>query len=253
MATYKKRGSKGNRKDQKELANDKSTTAEVFNTLDESASKTEAWVAKNQQYIFIFIGAMALVILGILGYREYIQKPKQAEASNEMFQAQSYFEQALTATAKDSLFTLALNGGDGKFGFLDIIDNYSGTKAANLARYSAGMAYLNLKDYENAIKYLSEFSSDDLIFGAKAKGGIGDAFMQLNQAEDALEYYEKAIAHSTNDFTTPEYLMKAGTTALQLGDKTTALKYFNRIKDEYSESTEAKNIEIFIGQAENTK
>jgi hypothetical protein len=46
------------------------------------------------------------------------------------------------------------------------------------------------------------------------------------------------------------YLFKAGSIALQIGDHTKALKYFKRIKDEFSTSTEATNIDVFIGKAE---
>jgi len=133
---------------------------------------------------------------------------------------------------------------------LDIASEYSGTPAGNLAHYYAGMAYLNLKDYANAIAYLEDFSSDDIMLSAIAKGGIGDAFAQLNQPKDALEYYEKAVAVSDNEFTAPLYLFKAGKIAMTLGDNKKALKYFNRIKDEFSASTEAKNIDEFIGKAE---
>jgi tetratricopeptide (TPR) repeat protein len=133
---------------------------------------------------------------------------------------------------------------------LDIVNEYSGTPAANLANYYAGMAYLNLRDYINAITYLENFSSDDAMLSPIAKGGIGDAFAQLNQPENALEYYEKAVAASDNEFTVPMYLFKAGTIAMQIGDNAKALKYFNRIKDEFSTSTEATNIDVFIGKAE---
>jgi tetratricopeptide (TPR) repeat protein len=133
---------------------------------------------------------------------------------------------------------------------IDIAKEYSGTKAGNLANYYAGMAYLNLKDYKNAVSYLSDFKSDDEILGPIAKGGIGDAFVQLNQPEDALDYYVQAANMKTNEFTTPTYLYKAGTVALKLGKNKEALKYFKRIKDEFPSSTEARNIEVFIGKAE---
>ncbi|MBT8304203.1 MAG: tetratricopeptide repeat protein [Bacteroidia bacterium] len=254
MATYKKRGYKPKSKsDREQDIADGSTTAEVFNTLDETASKTEEWVAKNQKYIFIIVGLAAVLILGYLGYKEYIVKPKQATAMNDMYQAQKYFNQAVSGAAKDSLYTLSLNGGEGKFGMLDIIEEYGGTDAGNLANYYAGMAYLNLKDYSNAITYLSDFKSSDQALGPIAKGGIGDAFIQLNQPEDALGYYEEATKMQTNDFTTPLYLLKAGTTALSLGQNDKALTYFNRIKEEYASSTEAANIDIFIGKAEAAK
>lgn len=251
MATYKKRGYKPKNKEEADLLDkQESTTAEVFSSLDEGASKSEEWVSRNQNYIFGVIGVIAVAVLGYLAYFQFVEKPKAESAANEMLYPQQYFDQALYATTeKDSLFTLALNGADGKYGFLDIIDEYNGTPAANLAKYSAGMAYLNMQKYDEAIKYLEGFSSKDLVLGAVAKGGIGDAFLQLNQPEDALSYYEKAISHSTNDYTTPKFLYKAGVTALDLNKKDKALKYFQRIKDEFSSSEEARTIDAFIGRA----
>lgn len=251
MATYNKRGYKPKTKVEKQQDTEEgSTTAEVFNTLDETASKTEAFVAKNQKYIFIVIAVVAVAVLGSLAYKEYVAKPKQLNAMNDMFQAQKYFNDAVNGIAKDSLFNLALNGGEGKYGMLDIIDEYSGSKAANLANYYAGTSYLRLKDYKNAVTYLSEFNSDDEILAPLAKGNIGDAFVQLNQPEDALEYYEEAIAMRNNAYTTPMYLQKAGTLALDLGNPSKALGFFKRIKEEYPNSSEASTVDVFIGKAE---
>lgn len=253
MATYKKRGFKPkNKVEEVRIDEENSTTAEVFSTLDESASKTEEWVRKNQSYILGAIGIAAVSVLAFLGYNEFIQKPKEASAANELFYPQQYFDQALTnETERDSLFGLALSGAQGKYGFLDIMEEYKGTKAANLAKYSAGMAYLNLQQYQDAITYLEDFSSDDAILGAMAKGGIGDAFAQLNQKEDALEFYEKALNHDSNDYTTPRFLYKAGLVALDLGQKDKALGYFERIKNDYSSSQEANNIDVVIGLSKN--
>ncbi|WP_435622874.1 tetratricopeptide repeat protein [Flagellimonas sp.] len=252
MATYKKRGFKPKNKVEEVRIDEDSTTAEVFSTLDESASRTEAWVRKNQSYILGAIGIVAISVLAFLGYNEFIQKPKEASAANELFYPQQYFDQALTnETERDSLFGLALNGAQGKYGFLDIMEEYKGTKAANLAKYSAGMAYLNLQQYQEAISYLEDFSSDDAILGAMAKGGIGDAFAQLSQKEDALDYYEKAFNHDNNDYTTPRFLYKAGVIALDLGQKDKALGYFERIKNDFSSSQEALNIDVVIGLSQN--
>ncbi|MEZ4856466.1 MAG: tetratricopeptide repeat protein [Gelidibacter sp.] len=251
MATYKKRGYKPKtQEDKKDALEQHSTTAGVFNTLDETASRTEEWAVKNQNYIIGAVAVIAVVVLAYLGYNKFIAEPKQSEAMNEMFKAQSYFDQAVAGTAKDSLYNLALKGGEGKFGMVDIAKNYSGTPAGNLANYYAGMAYLNLKDYQNAVKYLSDFSSDDAMLGPIAKGGIGDAFVQLNQPKDALTYYEKAASMQTNEYTTPMYLFKAANVALTLGETDKALANFKRIKDEFPNATEATNIDAFIGKAE---
>lgn len=267
MATYKKRGYKVKTKVEKEkevpAEEIDSTTAEVFNTLDETASKTEEWVADKQKYIFIGIGAIAVVLLGYLIYTKVFFAPQEQEAANEVFQANSYFNQALNVNmndkvvngiaTRDSLFNLALEGGEGKYGYLNIIKNYPGTSTANLANYSAGIAYLNMNNYEKAIEHLSDFKSSDIIIGAKAKGALGDAFAQLDQQKEALEYYEKAFQHSTNDATTPIYLLKAGITALDLGEAGKALQYFNRIETEFSNfknTADGKMLEVYIGKAE---
>lgn len=250
MATYNKRGYKGKNKEEKEHNIETgSTTAEVFNKLDESASRTEAFVEKNQKYIFVIIGLVAAVVLGYLGYSEFIAKPKQANAMNDMFQAQKYFDQAVNGVEKDSLFTLSLNGGEGKFGMLDVIEEYSGTPAANLANYYAGTAYLRLKDYKKAIEHLNKFSSDDEILAPLAKGNIGDAFVQLNQLDDALDYYEQAAKMRDNDYTAPMYLYKAGTLALELGKADKALTYFETIKEKYPNASEMAMVEVLLGKA----
>ena len=204
MATYKKKGFKRKTKD---LDKNQSTTAEVFDTLDQSASSTEKIVAKYQNYIVGFVITVVVIVLGFLGYSSLILEPKSDEANNELFTAQNYFSQALVdAENSDSLFSLSLNGGEGKYGFLDIIENYSGTKASNLAYYSAGMAYYNLNDFENAIEHLKNFDSDDEILSALALGGIADSFAELNQLEEALDYYESAFNVSENNFTAPKFL-----------------------------------------------
>ncbi len=251
MATYKKRGGKPKTKVEKQQSlEDGSTTAGVFNTLDEGASKTEQWVIANQKYIFIVVGLAAILVLGFLGYDKYIKGPKERQAMNDMFTAQSYFNDAVSGVSQDSLFTLSLNGADGKYGMLDIAENYAGTEAGNLANYYAGMAYLNMKDYSNAITFLNAFTSDDDVLGPMAKGGIGDAFVQLEQLEDAYDYYVQAAESKTNNFTAPMYLQKAGVIGLKIGKNKQALQHFNAIKNNFPDSNEAQNVDVFIGKAQ---
>jgi len=143
---------------------------------------------------------------------------------------------------------LSLNGGEGKYGFLDIIENYSGTEAANLSLYSAGMAYYNLNDFEKSINYLQDFNSQDEILNALAIGVIGDSFAELNQLDDALDSYADAANSSSNKFSAPKFLLKAGNIATLLERKSLALKYYKKIKSDYPKSIEASLIDIKIGK-----
>jgi tetratricopeptide (TPR) repeat protein len=257
MATYNKRGYKPAKdKEVKEVTEDisvlekNSTTAEVFSTLDATASKTEDFVAKNQRIIIGVVGAIALLTVGYLAYQKFVAAPKEEEAANEMFIAQQNFQKATDGVASDSLYKLSLNGSEGKFGFIKIADEYSGTDAGNLANYYAGVAYLNTGKYTEAIDYLGKFKSEDVVLNAMAKGAIGDAYSQKNQPKEALENYVKAAESDKNDFTTPRFLLKAGKTALALGNKEDALKYFTDIKDNFESSPEAATIDVLIGLAQ---
>ncbi|MCW4470450.1 tetratricopeptide repeat protein [Flavobacterium sp. MFBS3-15] len=261
MATYNKRGYKPakpepevkeeNVIEQEETFDGNSTTAEVFNSLDAGASKTEEWVQRNQKMIFIVIGVIALGIVGYMFYDKFIVSPKQEDAANEMFQAEQYFDQAVNGqTASDSLYNLSLKGGEGKKGFLGIIESYPGTDAANLAHYFAGMAYLNTGKYKEAVQYLEDFKTEDDILSALALGGTGDAFAQLKDNNSALEYYEKAIKASENNLTTPRFMFKAGQLLVGMNKKAEALKYFNEIKEKYETSPEGVSIDAYIAMAE---
>ena len=253
MATYKKRGGKPKtKKEKQDKIEEESTTAEVFNTLDEGASKTEEFISKYQNVIVGVILVAVVGILGYLGYNKYIIEPKEEEAANELNQSQIYFDMALestNATERDSLFNMAINGGNGKFGFVDIAEEYSSTKIGDLANYYAGISYLNTGDYQNAISYLEAFKTDDEIIATFAIGAIGDAFLQLEQPEEALDYFVKAANRRDNNYTTPKYLFKAAITALELNDAESAIEYLERIEEKYSDSEEAKKIAPYLGKA----
>lgn len=251
MATYKKRGAKKSQSQvDSKIDLPESTTAEVFETLDTTASKAEAVISKYQNFILIVVGVVAVGVLSYLGYDRFVVVPKHQEAVSELNQAQYYFDLAVNSLEGDSLYTRALNGGEGKYGFLDIIENYKGTPAAKLATYSAGMAYLNLKEYEKAINYLDQFSTDDILLSALSQGAIGDAFAQIDQKNEAFEYYVNAAEVSDNLFSTPKYLFKAAMIGAEIGKEKEALSYLKRIQKEYPNAPEAANVAIQIGRLE---
>ena len=263
MATFNKRGYKAPKEKAEKLDNNyiedvnvdekDSATAKAFQTLDQSASKAEDFVAKNQKYILGFLVFVAVATVSYLMYQKFIAEPKQVEAANELFVAQQNFQKATddaTGTKSDSLFNLVLKGSEGKQGVVEIANEYSGTDAGNLANYYAGIAYLNTKKYAEAITSLEKFSSKDVMLSTLAKGAIGDAYAQQNKQKEALEFYIKAADANKNDFTRPRYLLKAGKTALALGNKADALKYFTDIKDNYEATPEAQQIDALIGLAQ---
>src|SRR6478672_9262511 len=174
MATYNKRGFKAPKEKAEKLDNNyiedvnvdakDSATAKAFDALDQTASRTEDFVAKNQKYILGFLTVVAVVTIGYLMYQKFIVGPNEQEAADDLFVAQQNFQKAVDGTkSQDSLFALVLKGAEGKQGAVEIAKQYSGTAAGNIANYYAGIAYLNTGKYNEAIEYLGKFSSDDVM------------------------------------------------------------------------------------------
>jgi tetratricopeptide (TPR) repeat protein len=188
------------------------------------------------------VGGMAVLLVligGYLGYKYGIQAPKERESFQAIYKAQAQFEQ-------DS-FALALeNPGGGFDGFLDIIDKFSGTKAANIAHYYAGISYLNLGRFDEAINHLKDFSPSDDVLPIMKNGALGDAYAESGDKEKALSFYKKAANGDKNDLLTPYYLNKVGLLSYQLGNNSDALSAFQRIMDNFAESVEGREAQKMI-------
>ncbi len=222
------------------MAKKKDRAEENILAVEEALSKTEVFIEKNQKLLYLIIGIIVVIVFGIFGFKKLYLAPKQKEAQSQMYMAEKYFE-------KDSL-KLALNGDGNYLGFLDIIDDYKLTKTANLAHYYSGICYLHLGDYETAIDYLEKFHSKDEIVSSMALGATGDAYLELDEQDKALEYYLKAANNNTNAYTTPMFLMKAGMTYELKGNYAKALKLYERIRDEFRSSFEFRNIDKYIAK-----
>ena len=205
-----------------------------FDSVEQTLTKTEQFLENNARQVGIAVGAVVAVVLVLFAYNTYVVKPKAEEAAKEMAKAIKWFE-------TDSM-DLALNGNGAYLGLLDIMDEYSGTPSGNSAHYYAGIAYYNQGDFENAIDQMDQYSASDVATAAMANGVIGDAFVELGQMEDAVDFYNKAYKATKNDFTTPLFMWKAGLAYEALGENGKAVKLYERIQAEYPNSRQASGI-----------
>jgi tetratricopeptide (TPR) repeat protein len=219
----------------------KDTTEERIEAVESALSRTEQFIENNQKMLTYIIGGIIVIILLFFGFKKFISAPKEKKAQTAMFKAEYYFE-------KDSL-DLALNGDGESDGFLGIIDDFGSTKAGNLAKYYAGVCYLNKGEYQKAIDYLKKFSGDDIIVSGMALGAIGDAYMSLNNTTKAIDYYKDAADNNPNDFVSPVYLLKAGWAYEMSGNWKEAKMIYERIKKDFPQAREARDIEKYIARA----
>ncbi|MCE3227899.1 MAG: hypothetical protein K0S32_2450 [Bacteroidetes bacterium] len=217
--------------------------------IDPNLKGIQLFYEKNKKAVnYVSIGFIAIV--GILCFYKLYWLPEQEkEVSNEIFWAQAYFE-------IDS-FNIALNGNvnvmspDGQKtiqGFNAIADNYSLTKSGNLANYYAGICYLRTGKFNEAIERLQKYDGNDDMVAPIAIGAIGDCHMELTNVDEAIKYYLKAAEKSNNNFTSPIYLKKAGFAYELKKNYAEALNVYERIKKEYGQSNEGKEIEREIAK-----
>lgn len=213
-------------------ATSKSGSNEILESseaLAEQLSRTEQFLEDNKTIVIVVLAFIVGIIAGYIGFNFYSDS-RDKVAQRELFQAVYYFE-------ADSLGK-ALNGDGNSFGFLEIIDEYAFTDAANLASFYAGATYMKLGDFESAIRNLDKFSSDDLLIQARAYSLTGDAYVEIDDLDNAVKYYEKAASNKPNAEFTPTYLIKCAIAYEAKGDTKKAIAQYKRIVDEYPNATE---------------
>jgi tetratricopeptide (TPR) repeat protein len=201
--------------------------------------KIEAFWNKNYKAILIAVGAVVVIVGGWFAYQNMVVEPKEAQAADAIYKAEANF-------AQDSL-KAALSGVGTTRGFLYIINNYSGTKSANLANYYAGVCYLRLGDFNNAVKYLKDFSTDATQIQMMAYGCLGDAYSELNKNDDAVTYYKKAAeTFEKDEANASEYLFRAALKLELMGKTKDAVEVYKEIKEKFPQSPRATQVDKYI-------
>lgn len=211
----------------------------TISSVEETLSRSEHFLEEN--YKSLLIGLIVIVALvGIVWLGKIYLNKRNDEAQSQIYQAERYLEM-------DSL-KLALNGDGNYLGFLDIAKDYRFTNSGNLAHYSAGICYLHLGNYQEAIDFLTKYKKKDKVLGSLAIGATGDAYVELGDLEKGISKYIEAADFAENSFNTPLFLMKAGEIYELNGKFSEALKVYERIENSYPESTEGTTIEKYIAR-----
>jgi tetratricopeptide (TPR) repeat protein len=210
--------------------------------VEHALTATEVFIEKYQKQIIFGVGAVVLIVLIALGIRNFYLQPREIAAQNEMYKSQNYF-------AADS-FRVALEGKEPEsMGFKEIVSEYGVTASGNLAAAYAGICYYKLGQYEDAIKYLTQFDGKDTYLKSSVTGLTGDSYVELGETAKAISYFEKA-ADLNNAVMSPIYLKKAGLVYESLNQPEKAEKNYTAIKEKYPKSPEAADIDKYIARVQ---
>lgn len=222
-------------------------TQDPEQVIEQGLGRFELFIERNGKAMLIALGVIIVLVGGYFSYKYLYIAPRAEQASAAMYEAQNQFE-------RDS-FALALNGNASFDGFLTIVDDYGNTQQGNLAKHYAGLCYLYMGEYQQAIDAFKSYkavkdNAAGILIAAQNLGLIGDAYVELGDLEEGVKYYERAAAFSDNVGTSPVYLKKAGLVNENLGNLQKALDQYQNIRNNYPRSMQARDIEKFIARVQ---
>lgn len=195
--------------------------------VEEALSQSEAFLIKNKKAIIGAVVAVIIIVAGIVMYKNLYAEPREEKAQAALFKGQEYFEA--------DLYEQALNGDSiGFAGFAKIADEYSGTKAANLAKAYMGICYAHLGQYEAAVKALDSFSGKDQMIAPAMKGAMGNCYAQLGQLDKAASMLLSAADEADNIHSVLSTCNKPEKSSLSKASMTTLSKHIPRLKTNIS-------------------
>ncbi len=214
--------------------------------IESAIGRTEHFIQQNGKTLLTILAVIVVLVGGFFAYKYLYAAPRQEKASASLFVAQDFF-------AADS-FAVALNGDGQHDGFLQVAEKYGSTPSGNLAKHYAGQCYLRMGEYQKAIEWFGKFTDvkgiPATMVNAENTGLTGDAYAQLGDLQKAAAQYEKAASMSENALAAPYYCRKAGQVYAKLGNNAKALEFYNRVKNEFPNSLEFREIDKYIGQIE---
>ena len=210
--------------------------------VEDALTQSEAFLIKYKNAIIGGVVAVIIIVAGFIMYKNLYAEPREEKAQAALFKGQEYFEQ--------DAFEQALNGDSiGYAGFLKVADDYSGTKAANLAKAYAGICYAQLGKYEDAVKMLDSFDGSDQLVAPAILGAAGNCYAQLGQLDKAASTLLSAADKADNNTLSPIFLLQAGEILVKQGKYDDAVNAYTKIKDKYFQSYQAMDIDKYIEQA----
>ena len=206
-------------------------------------NKSEEFFNKNKKLILGGVCAVLLIIVGIIGYKQLIVKPREAKANYALSKPQSSFGNPNDSTSLNK--------------FIDVVNEYGSTDAGNLANLYTGLEYARQEKWDEAVKYLEAFEPGaDLLVSPMAVVALGDAYANQKKYDEAVSAFKRAaeIANKAsedgkNNAVAPVALRKAGIILLDQGKKDEAKALFEEIKAKYPQSAVYSDMDKFIEYA----
>jgi predicted negative regulator of RcsB-dependent stress response len=200
-------------------------------------------IASHQQALWLVVAAALVVALAVFGWNSYARS-QTAKASAALDDAMKVFQARVRAPG-DVIDPTELSYLDEKNKFTDankkflgVAGQYGRTKPGQVARYYAGLSEVQLKQYSDAEKNLSQVvSGGDESLASLAKFQLASIYLQENKGAQAVELY-KQLSDKPSVFVPKPMAMLALANYYRKTDPAQATKLYNQVKQEFPDAAQ---------------
>lgn len=210
--------------------------------MSAALNKSEAFFNRNKKVIINSFVVVLVLVVGMFLYKNYVSAPRAEKASTELAKAQELFNNEDFAKANE--------------GFLKVINDFGGTDAANLANLYAGLCYANQNKWQEAVKYLENYSSKkDAMVSPAAMAALGNAYANTGNIDKAVKALKEAASmadsksiNKANYSLSATFLIQAGQLLESQNKNDEALKLYEEVKSKYvnAQQVQSKEIDKYI-------
>lgn len=222
------------------------TTQDPEEKIESALGRTEEFLQRKGGVLLTVVLAIVVVIGGWMAYKHLCLAKRGERAAAAMYVAQQNFGQ--------QMWDVALNGDGNNMGFAEVATQFRGTAESNLAKHYAGICALKMGQQDEALSYLADYKPvkgvPAVVVNAENFGLQGDIYVQKGDNVAAVAMFEKAAEAGNDPYTSPMYLKKLGMALEAAGEGARAVETYQRVLDDYPASIEAREVEKFIGAAQ---
>ena len=200
-------------------------------------------VASHQQAFWLVIVAALVVGLAVFGWNSYARR--QTEKASAAFDDGIKIFQARVRAPGDAIDPAEVSYldeknkyADASKKFLEVANQYGRTKPGQMARYYAALSEIQLKQYPDAEKSLSQvISGGDESLASLAKFQLASVYRQENKGAQAVDLY-KQLSDKPTVIVPKPMAMLALADYYRKTDPAQATKLYNDVKQQFPDAAQ---------------
>lgn len=138
---------------------------------------------------------VVIFLFAVVGIGGYVFISKVSEISNRY--EDDFFVPVLKF--EKGQYSEALMGSSTFKGFYHVLNDYRGWKNVDMVKFYIGLCLIKTKDYDNGIIYLNSIHLKEPLMECRKLIFLGDTYADLNNYNEAINYYRKATTVYHND------------------------------------------------------